>query len=561
MSQVPGSTRLRFAVGARVECNVGEWQPGTVLLHWYTQPSFEAGMAAPYQVALDNGKTIYVPRDEDKCVRATTKPRPIDAQYQFLFSSQFQHATPVPVEIYRAAGRGELPKVVKWLRKGGSTDAAHSDTTVDGRVTTVPLLHAVACEGHLELARMLLKRGASVDLPTSLGITALMQAAYSGQLSILLLLMQNLASLDLQDLVGRTTLMHAAGQGQTACVQALLRAKADTELLDDQGDSALHWAEGEGHTAVAELIRAVIETRPAPSNVALSLACIGCARLPSDMDDEREKHPICSMCRDEKMPTTYLCGKNCPANPDAWELHGAFHKTLRKQWKMMEAGGVEQHGCQQRHRETVESLAQLAARTGDRYEELMAEGAQYESKQDSRRAAKACREAIALRPDKPEAYFNLGASLSNSGHDVEAAQWFLEAKRRHPVGSEGWAGATAWAFSQLKLEVCAEVAKPAWWNDEGLKALSARVVRAAPNNEVAIQMRATVLGGLHLDVWEYGPHPTRSAAELEEAATHYERAAALHPAPAVKASFAQRAGWCRSNARDFLHIFRIGRFA
>eukprot|EP00964_Phaeocystis_antarctica_P149700 scaffold116914_cov62-Phaeocystis_antarctica.AAC.2 len=31
----------------------------------------------------------------------------------------------------------------------------------------------------------------------------------------------------------------------------------------------------------------------APLPVALSLACIGCFRLPSDMDDEREKHPIC----------------------------------------------------------------------------------------------------------------------------------------------------------------------------------------------------------------------------------------------------------------------------
>eukprot|EP00964_Phaeocystis_antarctica_P130025 scaffold93840_cov60-Phaeocystis_antarctica.AAC.1 len=29
------------------------------------------------------------------------------------------------------------------------------------------------------------------------------------------------------------------------------------------------------------------------SNVALSLACIGCFRLPSDMDDGRDKHPIC----------------------------------------------------------------------------------------------------------------------------------------------------------------------------------------------------------------------------------------------------------------------------
>ena len=47
------------------------------------------------------------------------------------------------------------------------------------------------------------------------------------------------------------------------------------------------------------------------------------------MDDGREKHPICDKCLDLKLPTTYLCGKNCPANPGAWELHGVFHKELR----------------------------------------------------------------------------------------------------------------------------------------------------------------------------------------------------------------------------------------
>ena len=53
-----------------------------------------------------------------------------------------------------------------------------------------------------------------------------------------------------------------------------------------------------------------------------------------------------------------------------------------------------------------------------------------------RRAARAYREAIALRPDEPLAYFNLGAALANSGHHVEAAQRFLEARERYPVGSE-----------------------------------------------------------------------------------------------------------------------------
>ena len=188
--------------------------------------------------------------------------------------------------------------------------------------------------------------------------------------------------------------------------------------------------------------------------------------------------------------------------------------------------------------------AQLAAQTGDAYLELLADGFRYVSKEDPRRAAKAFREAIALRPDRPEAYFNLGAALNNSGHYVEAAQRFLEARERYPVGSADWAETTARAFNMLIQEACAEVAKPEWWSDEGLKALSARVVRAAPDDAEANRMRAVVLSGQDYS-WEAGP---RSAAELREAAAYYERVAALWPAPAVKAEFADCADRCRRAA-------------
>ena len=125
---------------------------------------------------------------------------------------------------------------------------------------------------------------------------------------------------------------------------------------------------------------------------------------------------------------------------------------------------------------------------------------------------------------------------------MEAAQRFLEARERYLVGSQGWARATAAAFNVLKRDECDEVAKPEWWNDEGLKALSARVVRAAPDDVAAHDMRALVLTGQGA-AWEAGP---RSAAELKEAAKHYERAAALCPAPVLKANFAELADWCRS---------------
>ena len=188
---------------------------------------------------------------------------------------------------------------------------------------------------------------------------------------------------------------------------------------------------------------------PSPLPVALSLACIGCARLPSDMDDDREKHPICDKCLELKLPTTYLCGRNCPANPGAWELHGVFHKKVRQRWKAMEDGGA----VQQRDRETAEGLARYAAQTGDEYDELLAEGVRYAAKDDWRKAGKVFREAIALRPDvEAVAYFKLGVALGNSEHYVEAAQRYLEAKERYPVGSETWAKATAAAFDMLRQE-------------------------------------------------------------------------------------------------------------
>ena len=298
--------------------------------------------------------------------------------------------------------------------------------------------------------------------------------------------------------------------------------------------------EGVSHAANEGVPPAADEGVSAPSPAALSLACFGCARLPSEMDDDREKHPVCPKCVKLKVPTTYWCCVDCPGNPGAWKLHAVYHKKVKKHRVLTEDGGE----WQQRNCEAAEEAARDAAQTGDKYDELGAEGVRHASKDDWRRAARAFREAIALRPDRPVAYFNLGAVLGNSGHQVEAAQRYLEAKERWPVGSKDWAAATASVFDMLTSEECAEVAKPEWWNDEELKALSARVVRAAPNNLSANQMRPAVLSGM-IAAWKAGP---RSAAELKEAAARFEQCASLASAPAQKAGFAKRAEWCLSKA-------------
>jgi tetratricopeptide (TPR) repeat protein len=178
------------------------------------------------------------------------------------------------------------------------------------------------------------------------------------------------------------------------------------------------------------------------------------------------------------------------------------------------------------------------------YQKLLAEGSRQRSN-DWHKAANAYREAIALRPDLIEAYFNLGNVLSNAGRVEEAALRYLEAMERTAVGSERWARAAAAAFDLLRLKTCAEVTKPVWWNDEGLKALSASVVQAAPNDVRANSMRAILLSGLHFSVWDVRH---RSAAELVQAAEHFERAAELSTAPARKFELVRNADKCLSRA-------------
>ena len=131
-------------------------------------------------------------------------------------------------------------------------------------------------------------------------------------------------------------------------------------------------------------------------------------------------------------------------------------------------------------------------------------------------------------------------------HYVEAAKWHLEAEKRYPVGSKGWAYSTAAAFSLLLNQQCKEAVKPEWWNDEGLKALSTRVLQAVPNVGWADEMRAQVLSGfLGGGDWQVG---SRSAGDLKYAAALFDRAAAQQLTAHMKGALFEQADCCRNLA-------------
>ena len=86
-------------------------------------------------------------------------------------------------------------------------------------------------------------------------MTLLMAAAAGGQEAVVRMLLQRGASVNLQTSNGITALMGAALYGQTTVVQVLLDAKADASLQTTEGDTALMVAELYKHTATAQLLR------------------------------------------------------------------------------------------------------------------------------------------------------------------------------------------------------------------------------------------------------------------------------------------------------------------
>jgi ankyrin repeat protein len=142
----------------------------------------------------------------------------------------------LPEAIWRAAAeKGNAHAVAAWLDEGGGVDARCAE---HGSAT---LLMTAACAGQEAMVRMLLQRGASVNLQNSDGVTALMGAAF---------------------------------KGHTTVVQALLDAKSDASLQTNNGNTALMCAEHSMHTATAQLLRqhATPQTAEAEGRAATSAA-------------------------------------------------------------------------------------------------------------------------------------------------------------------------------------------------------------------------------------------------------------------------------------------------
>ena len=147
----------------------------------------------------------------------------------------------VNLPLLRATKEGDLDEVDNLLEMGlvdVNFANQHGDT---------PLI--LACwYGHKYIAARLLDSGAQLDVANCDGNCALNVAAYRGNSEAVEMLIRHGATVDVPDhMTGKTALVKAAYVGHTPTAIALLDAKANVNAADNQGYTALAFATSFNH--------------------------------------------------------------------------------------------------------------------------------------------------------------------------------------------------------------------------------------------------------------------------------------------------------------------------
>jgi ankyrin repeat protein len=147
--------------------------------------------------------------------------------------------------------QSESPKSAMVLAKHPKCNLNSSN-----KVGETPLMLA-AINNQLELAKVLIERGADVNKP---GWTPLHYAATRGHRDMMRLLLENEAYIDSESANGTTPLMMAAYYASPLAVKLLLEEGADPTLVNSANSSALDMALSKDHQQSAFYINAFIES-------------------------------------------------------------------------------------------------------------------------------------------------------------------------------------------------------------------------------------------------------------------------------------------------------------
>ena len=167
----------------------------------------------------------------------------------------------------QASTLGDLVRSSDLAAVASALDKGAAINEIDG----VTALY-IACEdGNVDLAKLLINRGADVNLPVSWQRTPLYAANMGGYADIVKLLLENGA--DPNQLAKSQTPLHVAAEnGCLQCVVHLVDAGAEVNALTSNGSPPIHLAKLSGHDDVVAYLNSHGAGRPAMAPISARLA-------------------------------------------------------------------------------------------------------------------------------------------------------------------------------------------------------------------------------------------------------------------------------------------------
>lgn len=133
---------------------------------------------------------------------------------------------------------GASDEVAKFLLKSGANPDPDAESKVSFSTSKTPLVLA-ATNGMVDIVKILLRFGVSVNKQDGDGWTALKRAADSGNADIVSHLLKAGADVNVADNEGWTALMNAAGHVHLDICKTLIKFGADVNAVADSGNTAL----------------------------------------------------------------------------------------------------------------------------------------------------------------------------------------------------------------------------------------------------------------------------------------------------------------------------------
>lgn len=159
---------------------------------------------------------------------------------------------------------GDAATVAQLLDQGADPNSKIGGETI---------LACAAKEGHDEIVRLLLDRGAEISHRR--GKNPFTQAMHNGRVSCVKTLMEYGGNVNVKDSNGRTPLILATLDDNHSLTRLFIDAGADLDVKDNRGNTALHYAVKRGNVDAVELLvkgGANLEAKDRRGNTALAYA-------------------------------------------------------------------------------------------------------------------------------------------------------------------------------------------------------------------------------------------------------------------------------------------------